>query len=135
MITLEQENKVIELRGLQYSYDEIAKASSVSKPKVMAICKQNTSGITARRDAVVQANQELFMASAENRKTMYLKLLEGLATEVLSRNLSEIPTDKIVSLMEKVERTLATIASNDSPTTHGLDKRSDQELLEFIYGT
>lgn len=133
MVTLEQENKVIELRGLRYSYDEIAKVSSVSKPKVMAICKQNTGSVMVQREAAVQANQELFMASIENRRTMYLKLLERLASEVLSRNLSELPADKLISLIEKVERTLATLDNDSKPSTPSFDGMSDQELHDFIY--
>ncbi len=135
MINLEQEQNVIELRGLNNSYDTISQALGISKPKVMAICKKNTELIKSRQETLIKANEESFREALRKRSVFYTRMLDNLTFEALSRDLSSIPLDRLVSLIEKLERILTMSDMSSARRSKGVlsfDNMSDDELESFI---
>lgn len=109
MTTLEKKNEIVRLRGLGNSYDSIASITSVSKPTVVKICNALNSDI----ETIQIKNQESMKAdltySIEKRSEMYQHLISRIYREVAGRDLTEIDTSKLVTMLERTERALTNI--------------------------
>lgn len=133
MISLDIKSEVVRLRGLDYSYDKIATILGISKPKVMGICSEFKAEInTARQEELVTAIGDLSYAT-EERSSIYRQLIGKLHTEIITRDMSQVATEKLFTMLERTERSLSTIEQRigdraDDPFA----KMSDQTLVRII---
>jgi len=109
MISLDTKSEVIRLRGLDYSFDVIATKTSVSKPKVMEICTEFDGEISTVRRSQVNATVEDLSYATEQRSDLYRQLVGKLYAEISSRDITEVSTERLFTMLERTERSLSAI--------------------------
>jgi DNA-binding NarL/FixJ family response regulator len=121
---LEKKQQFVKLRAQGLSYDKIAKELKVSKA-TLANWNQELEGEIARLKAIELESlyQEFFMAK-EARIRRLGELSHNLKTELLSRDLSQIPTHKLLDLFLKCDKALQDEYVEVKPL-------SDQEIQEL----
>lgn len=136
MISLDAKNEVIRLRGLDYSYDAIATKTGVSKPKVMEICSEFGAEISTVRQGQLNATIEDLSYATEQRSDLYRKLVGKLHTEISSRDITEVSTERLFTMLERTERSLSAIEQRTMPTASDpFADMSDEDLQKIINAT
>lgn len=109
MINLDIKSEVVKLRGLDYSFDAIATKVGVSKPKVMDICSEFDGEISTVRQGKLNATVEDLSYATQHRSDLYRELVGKLHTEISSRDITEVSTDRLFAMLERTERSLSAI--------------------------
>lgn len=109
MTSLDTQNEVVRLRGLGYSFDSIATKIEVSKPTIMKICKAYTVEIDSLQVEQITSTLRDATDSAETRSRLYRDVIKRLYTELSTRDLASVSTDRLMAMLEKAERSLAAI--------------------------
>lgn len=109
MISLDTKSEVVRLRGLDYSFDAVATKTGVSKPKVMEICSEFDSEVSTVRQGQVSATVEDIAYATEKRSDLYRQLVGKLYAEISSRDITEVSTERLFSMLERTERSLSAI--------------------------
>jgi len=129
MTSLEKQNEIVRLRGLGNSYDSIASITNVSKPTVIKTCSAFSSEIENLQAKNHEHTQSDLMYSIEKRSEMYQDLIKKLYAEIAKRDLTELDTDKLFSVLEKTERALSVIEARVRPKgNNDFDGLSDDKL-------
>lgn len=100
MISPDAKNEVIRLRGLDYSFDAIATKTGAGKPKVMEICSEFDAKISTVRQGQLNATIEDLSYATEQCSDLYRKLISKLHTEISSRDITEVTTDRLSTMLE-----------------------------------
>ncbi len=99
--------KFIELRAKGLSYDKIAKELNVSKSTLIHWSKEFELEIINLRNIEYEALREKFMLNKEKKLEFSREIFDKLMDNLKSRNLDEIPSEKLVNivmnLMDKLE--------------------------------
>lgn len=109
MTSLDTQNEVVRLRGLGYSFDSIAANLEVSKPTIMKICKDYTIEIDGLQAEQIAITLRDATESAETRSRLYRDLIKRLYSELATRDLTSVSTERLMAMLEKAERSLAAI--------------------------
>lgn len=136
MVTMDKQEEVIRLRAMDYSFDKIASIVGVSKPKIMSICTEFETEIADVRGNQVEATVNDLSYATEERSNLYRKLIGKLHTEITSRDISTISTERLFTMLERTERSLSaieqrTLPNNDNPFADV----SDIDLEKIINAT
>jgi hypothetical protein len=109
MKTLEDKQNFVELRARGYSYDMISEKLSISRPTLFAWSKEveNRRAIRGLRKEIVSEIQEQYDISKQVRVHIFFDFLENARNEMSKRDLSKVPTDKLMSSIVKVSAALA----------------------------
>ncbi len=102
----EQQAEFIALRAKGYSYTKIAQKLQVSKGTLTAWSQSFEREIAVLKALELEALQEQYYLLKEGRIELLGGLLEKLKAEALSRDLSEVSTEKLLELMLKVYQAL-----------------------------
>jgi hypothetical protein len=133
MISLDTKSEIIRLRGLDYSFDVIATKSGVSKPKVMAICSEFDGEISTVKQRQLNATVEDLSYATEQRSDLYRKLIGKLHTEISSRDITEVSTERLFTMLERTERSLSAIEQRTMPKDNDpFADMSDAELEKIL---
>lgn len=132
MISLETRNNVVRQRASGYSYDVIATDIGISKPTVMEICRTRESEIVAMQDiSIASTNDDARYATSERSK-LYRQLIGTLHAQIMSRDLSEVSTERLFTMLERTERSLSIIEQRQTVSSDGwIEELSDDELLRI----
>lgn len=106
MELLKVKERFIELRAKGYSYDKIAKELGKAKQTLIDWNKDLQEEINNLRAVELEALQEKYYLLKENRIKTFGGMLNKLLTEVENRDLSDIPTDKLLELALKYDNKL-----------------------------
>lgn len=98
---MDQKEKFIERRAKEVPYEHIAKELGVSKPTLIKWGKELQIEVSNRRALELELLQEKYYVSKRKRIEFYGEQLNGLNKELEKRDLSEIPTDKLIELQMK----------------------------------
>lgn len=134
MISLDVKGEVIRLRALDYSFDKIANTLDISKPKVMEICADFTNDIERVKNEQIEIITSELTYTAQERSALYRELIRKVHSEILARDITDIPTERLFMMLERLERSLANIEPkqmNGSFTTT-LDNMSDEDIEKII---
>jgi transposase-like protein len=123
MIDSETKLKIVELRAKDYSIVRIAKELGLAKQTVVDTVKEMKDEIASLQAVQLDALYEAEALSVEARIKRLSALLAKLQAELDERNLSDVPTEKLVDLILKTSSTLE--SSLVSPIF-----KSSQELQE-----
>lgn len=103
---LETKKKFIELRAKGVSFDKIAKELSISKQTLIKWSKEMEIEISNLKAIELEVLQEQYYIAKEQRIKLFGKHMEAIVAELSKRNLSDIPTDKLLELMIKLSNSL-----------------------------
>ena len=101
METLDVKKSFIELRAKGYSFDKIAKELGKAKQTLIDWSKELQEEIANVKALELEALQEEFYLAKEDRLKRFGGMLKQLRDEVENRDLSDVPTDKLLELYLK----------------------------------
>lgn len=101
METNEKKEKFIQLRAKGYSFDKIAKKLQMSKQTLIDWNKELEEEISNFKAMELELLYEKYYLTREQRLQTFGQMLSRLKDEIDIRNLSEIPTDKLLELFLK----------------------------------
>lgn len=118
METNEKKEKFIQLRAKGYSFDKIAKKLQMSKQTLIDWNKELEEEISNFKAMELELLYEKYYLTREQRLQTFGQMLLRLKDEIDIRNLSEIPTEKLLDLWlkynEKVKEELIEPKFQDS---------------------
>lgn len=100
--TLEVIQKFIELRADNISYEKIAKELKVSKTTLIKWAKDYQLDIDNLRAISYESLNEQYKASRKHRLAMWSEQLEAIQNELKARGLKDIPTAKLIELLDSL---------------------------------
>jgi len=103
---MEEKERFIELRAKGWSFDKIAKKLGKAKQTLINWSKELEDEIANLKALELEALYEKHYLLKENRIETFGVLLRKLKDEVMSRDLSDVPTDKLLDLLLKYENQL-----------------------------
>lgn len=134
MEAIETKERFIELRAKGWSFDKIAKEIGKAKQTLINWSKELQDEIANRKALELEALYEKHYLLKENRIETFGVLLKKLKDEVMSRDLSDVPTDKLLDLLLKYnsqvkEEIVEPIYKSSQEL---IEERQDRELLEEL---
>ena len=134
MELLETKEKFIELRAKGWSYDKIAKEIGKAKQTLIDWSKELQDEIGNRKALELEALYESYYLLKENRLQTFGAMITKIKKEVESRDLSDVPTDKLLDLLLKYnsqvkEEIVEPIYKSSQEIK---EERPDRELLEEL---
>jgi hypothetical protein len=134
MELLETKERFIELRAKGWSFDKIAKEIGKAKQTLIDWSKELEDEIANLKALELEALYEKHYLLKENRIETFGEMLTKIKTEVESRDLSDVPTDKLLDLFLKYnsqvkEEIVEPIYKSSKEIT---EERQDRELLEEL---
>ncbi len=103
---IETKERFIELRAKGWSFDKIAKELGKAKQTLIDWSKELQDEIANLKALELEALYEKHYLLKENRIETFGVLLRKLKDEIMSRDLSDVPTDKLLDLLLKYENQL-----------------------------
>ena len=106
--TLDEKQQFIELRAKGYSYQKIADELGISKPTLIDWSKdeQTSKDIHNQRTLYLDELQEKYAMTKRHRIAMFGEVLSRAKAELDKRDLSEMSTDKLITMVIKLSDTL-----------------------------
>jgi hypothetical protein len=134
MELLETKERFIEMRAKGYSFDRIAKELGKAKQTLIDWSKELQDEIANRKALELEALYEKYYLLKENRLQTFGELLNKLKQEVMSRDLSDLPTDKLLDLFLKYNSQIREelIEPTYRTSQEIQEDRQDRELLEEL---
>ena len=111
----DRKDRFIELRAKEHSFDYIAKELSVSKPTLISWSKELKVDISNLREINRDYLRENYAVGRKHRLEMFSEQLKLLKEELAKRDLSEVPTSQLLTMIIKIESRIAEI---DDGITH-----------------
>lgn len=134
METTELKERFIELRAKAWSFDKIAKETGKAKQTLIDWSKELQDEIANRKALELEALYESYYLMRENRLQTFGAMLTKIKEEVERRDLSDVPTDKLLELLLKYnsqvkEEIVEPIYKSSQEIK---EERQDRELLEEL---
>ena len=134
METTELKERFIELRAKGWSFDKIAKETGKAKQTLIDWSKELQDEIANRKALELEALYESYYLMRENRLQTFGAMRTKIKEEVERRDLSDVPTDKLLELLLKYnsqvkEEIVEPIYKSSQEIK---EERQDRELLEEL---
>ncbi len=127
MKSLELKQQFIELRAKDESFAAIAKKLNVSKPTLIKWSRELSDELSQAKAIELDALQKQYYASKRHRLIVLGKRLQKVREELDSRELSDIPTERLIqlerqltALLEKEEEPLIFYGESEEMTIEPL---------------
>ena len=127
--TLDDKQTFIELRAKGYSFAKIATETGISKPTLISWSQDDEvmRDIHNLKTLHIDELQEQYVMSKQHRISVFGDMLNRAKVELEKRDLSDVPTDKLISMVVKLSDTLRQDESE-------LELHGDVELPSFNIG-
>ena len=134
MESIENKERFIELRAKGWSFDKIAKELGKAKQTLIDWSKELKDEVANRKALELEALYETYYLLKENRLQTFGGLLNKIKDEVLSRDLSDVPTDKLLDLFLKYNSQIKEeiVEPIYKTSLEIYEERQDKELLEAL---
>lgn len=132
---IQDKERFIELRAKGWSFDKIAKELSKAKQTLIDWSKELQDEIANRKALELEALYESYYLMRENRLETFGAMLTKIKEEIIERrDLSDVPTDKLLELLLKYnsqvkEEIVEPIYKSSQEIK---EERQDRELLEEL---
>ena len=131
---IQDKEQFIELRAKGWSFDRIAKELGKAKQTLIDWSKELQDEIANLKALELEALYEKYYLLKETRLQTFGEMLTKIKTEVESRDLSDVPTDKLLELLLKYnsqvkEEIVEPIYKSSQEIK---EERQDRELLEEL---
>jgi len=134
METLQTKERFIELRAKGWSYDKIAKELKKAKQTLIDWSKELEEEIANLKALELEALYEKYYLLKEKRIENFGEVVKKLRAEVMSRDLSELPTDKLLELLLKYDKQLQeeVVETSFKSEKELKEDKLDKKLLEDL---
>jgi len=134
MEPVETKERFIELRAKGWSFDKIAKETGKAKQTLIDWSKELQDEIANRKALELEALYESYYLLKENRLQTFGAMLTKIKEEVGRRNLSDVPTDKLLELLLKYNAQIKEeiVEPTYKTSIEITEERLDKELLEEL---
>ena len=134
MELLETKEKFIELRAKGMSFDKIAKEIGKAKQTLIDWSKELQDEIANRKALELEALYESYYLLKENRLQTFGIMLTKIKKEIEQRDLSDVPTDKLLDLLLKYENQVKdeVVEPTYKSSKEIEEERLDKKLLEEL---
>lgn len=109
MIGIRKEEEILELRARGCSYLTIAKTAKVAKQTAVDVCKARREELETLRAYQLEELYQKTGIAVEQRIQAHAELFQRIRKEIASRDLSDIPTDRLIALLQQEEQLLRDI--------------------------
>jgi transposase-like protein len=131
---IETKEKFVELRARGWSFDKIAKELGKAKQTLIDWSKELQDEIGNRKALELETLYEAYYLHKENRLQTFGVLLNKIKKEVEDRDLSEVPTEKLLELLLKysnqVKEEIVEPIFKSSQEIN--EEREDRELIYLL---
>jgi len=137
METTELKERFIELRAKGWSFDKIAKELGKAKQTLIDWSKELQNEIANLKAIELEALYEKYYLHKETRLQTFGEMLTKIKKEIEGRDLSDVPTDKLLELLLKYNSLAKeeTVEPNFKSSKEITEERIDRELLEELTAT
>jgi hypothetical protein len=134
METTELKERFIEMRAKGYSFDRIAKELGKAKQTLIDWSKELQDEIANLKALELEALYERYFLLKESRLQTFGEMLTKIKKEVENRDLSDVPTDKLLDLLLKYNSQVKEeIVEPLYKTSQEIkEERLDREILEEL---
>jgi len=131
---IQDKEQFIELRAKGYSFDRIAKELGKAKQTLIDWSKDLQDEIANLKGLELEALYETYYLLKESRLQTFGEMLTKIKKEVESRDLSDVPTDKLLDLFLKYNSQVKEeIVEPIYKTSQEIkEERQDREILEEL---
>ena len=131
-VSADKKRAIIEARAKGYSYARIAKEVGVAKQTAVDVCKECDETVATLSALELEELYETHRVTIRERVKAHANLLNKIRAELDTRDLSYVPTDKLVDLFLKANTALKDelITPNVQTTEQQERDRKERELLE-----
>jgi len=135
METVKVKQRFIELRAKGYSYEKIAKEMGKAKQTLIDWGTELQEEIANLKAMELEELYTKYFLLKENRLQTFGELLEKIKKEALSRELSSLPTDKLLELLLKYENHINTeLVEPVYKSTRQIETEKSQRALLESFG-
>ena len=130
----ETKERFIELRAKGYSFDRIAKELGKAKQTLIDWSKELQDEIANLKALELEALYESYYLLKENRLQTFGAMLTKIKEEMERRDLSDVPTDKLLDLLLKYNSQVKEeiVEPIYKTSQEIIEERQDRELLEEL---
>lgn len=134
MELIEVKEKFIELRAKGYSFDKIAKETGKAKQTLIDWGKELREEIGNRKALELETLYEKYYLLKEVRLQTFGEMITKIKTEVERRDLSDVPTDKLLELLLKYNGQIneEIVEPTFKSSQEIAEERQDRELLDEL---
>ena len=134
METTEIKERFIELRAKGWSFDKIAKETGKAKQTLIDWSKELQDEIANRKALELEALYEKYFLLRESRLQTFGAMLTKIKKEIERRDLSDVPTDKLLDLLLKYNSQIKEeiVEPTYKSSQEIKEEREDRELLEEL---
>ena len=134
MVDTEKKLQIVELRAAGKSIAKIAETVGVAKQTVVDVCKDMQEEVAALHAIQLEALYEEQKIGSEERIRNLSNVLAKIKDELENRNLTEVPTEKLVELYLKTTSTLegSIIEPRFQSTKEQKTEKEAREILEKL---
>jgi plasmid maintenance system antidote protein VapI len=128
--------RIIELRAEGLSYAKIAEALKISKQTALEIVRDNKDEVTSLQAMEMEALFDAEKINLRGRVEQLSSLQARLREELAKRDLSKIPTDKLIALFIKTNQALKdeVFTPEVKSVAEIQQERNDQQLKDAGWG-
>lgn len=128
--------RIIELRAEGLSYAKIAEALKISKQTALEIVRDNKDEVTSLQAMEMEALFDAEKINLRGRVEQLSSLQARLRDELAKRDLSKIPTDKLIALFIKTNQALKdeVFTPEVKSVAEIQQERNDQQLKDAGWG-
>lgn len=101
MLDREKENRIIELRAKGKSYTFIAQNIGVGKQTALDVCRKNKERVATLAAFELEEFYQKQKVTSEERVASLASLMRKIREELDKRDLSDVPTEKLIELYLK----------------------------------
>lgn len=133
----ETERKIIELRARGKSYASIAKETKVAKQTAVDVCKKYKEEVAALQALEMDELHETQKVTYQERITALSSLMRRMREEIDRRDLTQVPTEKLIDLYLKQAAALKEeiIEPNFRSSEEQEKDRQEREYLDRLTAT
>jgi len=130
----ETKERFIELRAKGYSFDRIAKELGKAKQTLIDWSKELQDEIANLKALELEALYESYYLLKENRLQTFGAMLTKIKEEIERRDLSDVPTDKLLDLLLKYNSQVKEeiVEPIYKTSQEIIEERQDREILEEL---
>lgn len=105
-IDTDKQRRILDLRARGISYSKIAAEVGVAKQTAIDLCKAQEEAVATLRAIYLEELYEQHRITKEERIAAHASLLERIRTAIQNRDLSDVPTEKLIDLELKLSAAL-----------------------------
>ena len=133
-LTSEKKSDILKMRAQGHSFRKIAEALNVGKQTAVDVCKECEEELSALRALEWEELYEKERITKEERIKAHSELLSKIRREISDRTLADVPTEKLIELVLKVNTSLSEemVEPRFLSTEEQEQEQDERELLNSL---